>query len=318
LGIDLSHYSPAVLERVIYAGVHSSSFELAHAALHHLGDLDISTKQVERLTKQIDTERCRERDVAVRAYRERPLVERKSVPAEVTAPDLAVVEMDGGRLQILDRSASKPTEEPSATSHWQEDKVGLLATMTSEVSSSDPCPTIPEHFVDPLRIVKLTREIKGSAGVAEDEVRAESTPGEAKPAAAASPYTAPALEQRSVVATRGDVHEFGGILAEAAWTRGFDGRRGEPLWRMACRVIGECGNVISRKQGLPIASSHIESTIKRIKQRVKGTEKFWSEAGAEAILQLRADTLSETDPLARFWERRQTAATGERRHSNAI
>ncbi len=31
-----------------------------------------------------------------------------------------------------------------------------------------------------------------------------------------------------------------------------------------------------RKQGLPITSSHIESTIKQINQRVKGTEKFWS------------------------------------------
>src|SRR5262249_22323766 len=60
-----------------------------------------------------------------------------------------------------------------------------------------------------------------------------------------------------------------------------------------------------RCQGLPITSSHIEATIKRINQRVKGTEKFWSERGAEAILQLRADTLSETDPLTAFWERRQ-------------
>ena len=72
-----------------------------------------------------------------------------------------------------------------------------------------------------------------------------------------------------------------------------------------------------RTEGLPITSSHIESTIKRINQRVKGSEKFWSEAGAEAILQLRADTLSETDPLIDFWERRQIAATGQRNYSLA-
>jgi hypothetical protein len=72
-----------------------------------------------------------------------------------------------------------------------------------------------------------------------------------------------------------------------------------------------------RKQGLPITSSHIESTIKQINQRVKGTEKFWSPAGAEAILQLRADGLSETAPLAGFWERRQSKATGQRGHSRA-
>ena len=33
-----------------------------------------------------------------------------------------------------------------------------------------------------------------------------------------------------------------------------------------------------RKQGLPLMSSHVESTIKQINYRVKGTEKFWSEA----------------------------------------
>jgi hypothetical protein len=49
-----------------------------------------------------------------------------------------------------------------------------------------------------------------------------------------------------------------------------------------------------RREGLPITSSHIESTIKQINRRVKGTEKFWSEGGAEALLQLAADDLSET------------------------
>ena len=68
-----------------------------------------------------------------------------------------------------------------------------------------------------------------------------------------------------------------------------------------------------RQAGLAITTSHVESTIKRLNQRVKGTEKFWSEPGAEAILQLRADTLSETSPLEEFWVRRAGQATGERR-----
>ncbi len=58
-----------------------------------------------------------------------------------------------------------------------------------------------------------------------------------------------------------------------------------------------------RKQGLPITSAHIESTIKQLNQRVKGTEKFWS-INADPILQLRADYLSETEPLKTFWENR--------------
>jgi len=72
-----------------------------------------------------------------------------------------------------------------------------------------------------------------------------------------------------------------------------------------------------RKQGLPLMSSHVESVIKQINYRVKGTEKFWSEEGAEAILQLRADYLSDDEPLEDFWQRRQAAATGQRPYRRA-
>ena len=72
-----------------------------------------------------------------------------------------------------------------------------------------------------------------------------------------------------------------------------------------------------RRQGLPITSSHMESLMKQINQRVKGTEKFWCGNGAEAILQLRADHLSDAQPLDAFWERRQSGQTGQRRHRRA-
>jgi hypothetical protein len=47
---------------------------------------------------------------------------------------------------------------------------------------------------------------------------------------------------------------------------------------------------------------------------VKGTEKFWTEQGAEALLQLQADYLSDDEPLEDFWQRRQATATGQRRY----
>jgi len=54
-----------------------------------------------------------------------------------------------------------------------------------------------------------------------------------------------------------------------------------------------------RREGLPWTSSHVESTVKLFNRRVKGSEKFWGETGAEAILQLRAAFLSEDDRLER-------------------
>ena len=67
-----------------------------------------------------------------------------------------------------------------------------------------------------------------------------------------------------------------------------------------------------RRQGLPITSSYAESAVKQINQRVKGTEKFWTEQGAEAMLQLRADLLSDDQPLDAFWQRRQQQTSGQR------
>lgn len=55
--------------------------------------------------------------------------------------------------------------------------------------------------------------------------------------------------------------------------------------------------------GLPISSAPVESTIKQINRRVKGSEKFWLQGGAEAMLQLRAAYLSEDDRASAYWSR---------------
>jgi hypothetical protein len=65
-----------------------------------------------------------------------------------------------------------------------------------------------------------------------------------------------------------------------------------------------------REQGLPITSAHIESTVKLINRRIKGTEKFWDREASEAVLQLRADYLSDSKPISRFWARYHANQTG--------
>jgi hypothetical protein len=67
-----------------------------------------------------------------------------------------------------------------------------------------------------------------------------------------------------------------------------------------------------RKAGLPIMSSVMESTVKQIGRRVKGSEKFWSEEGVEAVMQLRADYLSDDEPMEHFWRQRADRMTGQR------
>jgi hypothetical protein len=55
-----------------------------------------------------------------------------------------------------------------------------------------------------------------------------------------------------------------------------------------------------RREGLPTTSALMESLVKEINYRVKGTEMFWNDpSGAEAILQVRAAALCDDDRLAR-------------------
>jgi hypothetical protein len=289
---------------------------------------------------------------------------------------------------------------------WHEVKAGVLLNMTSEVLLEDPCPLLPATFVDPERVSKIAREIKGVAGEsppAEPEAQKLEKPIEDRPGR-------PKSLVKSVVATCGAVGVFGPLLAAAAHARGFAaaprkafvadgsatnwgvwrkyfshytpildfihalcyiyaaamaGRAAEAGWalyrqwaqwvwsgqvdqviaalelrqqelglpeksdaktlprKQVADTLGYLRNQRSRmqydeyrKQGLPITSSCIESTVKQINRRMKGTEKFWGD-GAEPMLALVADHLSETHPLERFWQSRPTRLVGVRSYQVA-
>jgi hypothetical protein len=56
-----------------------------------------------------------------------------------------------------------------------------------------------------------------------------------------------------------------------------------------------------RRQGLPVSTSMIESLIKEMNFRIKGTEKFWNRPdGAEVIVQIRAAALCDDDRLSQW------------------
>jgi len=61
-----------------------------------------------------------------------------------------------------------------------------------------------------------------------------------------------------------------------------------------------------RKQGLPVTSAVMESLVKQIHQRVKGTEMYWndSQRGGEGIVQLRSSYLCDDDRLRHYLRRR--------------
>ncbi len=67
-----------------------------------------------------------------------------------------------------------------------------------------------------------------------------------------------------------------------------------------------------RRAGFPLTSSLMESMVKQVSRRVKGTEKYWSSLGGESILRLCGVYLSDDEPMRAYWDRRSRHAPGVR------
>ena len=154
-------YSPTALKKVVYAGTQATSFPQGSRDLKELAELDVSPERVRRATERIGEERVAERDAQAAAYEALPIPARRTVPADQPTPAVACVQMDGGRLQFFDRAEPQRNEDDT---FWREMKVGCLWSMTSNVSTEDPCPQLPASFVDPERMQRMVREIKGFSG----------------------------------------------------------------------------------------------------------------------------------------------------------
>ncbi len=401
IGVEIDcPFTPSALRKVVYAGSQSASFAEASRALESLADIEVTTKRVERWTKRVGDERVDQVDTAAAAYEAMPLPARRESPTD-QVPQVACVMIDGGRIQIRDRRAEP--KHGRVKGHWRETLVACCLSMASDQHARDPCPTIPQTFVDPRRISQLSREIKGFSSDAE----AAAQPAEESPDDRAG---CPQVLVRSVVATRQGIDALGARLIAAVHARGFSaarrkafvadgaatnwsvhkkhfshytpildfthticyvyaaamaGRSSDDGWRdyrqwaqwlwegssgelieslaarsaqlgppgedepdtsprkivaVALRYIKNQRSRIDyaeyRRQGLPITSSHIESTVKQINRRVKGSEKFWHQ-GAEPLLQLAADHLSETPDRERFWKQRPSRLQSTRCYQTA-
>jgi len=415
LGLDRTGFSPRLQQKVVHAGANGVSYQQASRDLAELSDLDVAPKPVERLTRRIGQERIAQRDAAVAAFRECPLMAKDGVadPSR-PCPPVAMVSIDGGRLQV--RSAPSQAAQPPRSGHWRESKVAVLETSRSDVTPADPDPDVPRCFLDLAQTTRLVRGLGHPLPVGLGSEEAGSTATRDAPAPTGRDRKArpgrPQRLVRSVLASRARAEDFGPMVHQAAWERNFFGagrkvflgdglpanwtiqRRhfaafeaildfvpalsyvfaaalaGRPraegsavyarwiqaVWsgRVATilpeleahaaalgvpppecaesdprKLVGDALRYLRnnadrmryddyRRRGLPIMTSAVESIIKQINRRVKGSEKFWSEPGAESILQLRADYLSETEPMRRFWSAREAQAQSGRRYRRVV
>jgi hypothetical protein len=389
--------SPALLKKVVHAAC-SASFEQAEEDLRVLAEVKVSANRIHRATQRVGAERVADRRAAATAYQQLSIPAQHQSPGPAS-PDVACVQADGGRIQIRPRVA----EGNDSDSWWRETKVGCLLSMTSDTHAEDPAPRVPWVFVDPARMAKISREIKGFSGEA---AAAESAPDELEPRL----HEAPKIVAHTVVATTEKVEAFGDMLVAKAHSLGFAAARRKAfmadgsetnwgLWRRhfshytpildfvhaVCYVYaaamagvhvkegwaaycqwaqwlwsGDVDRILEalrqrqsqiglavegdadtspqnrvadalryldnqrarmnypkyRREGLPITSCHVESTIKRINRRMKGTEKFW-DAGAEPLLHLVADYLSPVEERDRYWSARPERLSSQRCYHQA-
>ncbi|MBV8576280.1 MAG: hypothetical protein JOZ58_14745, partial [Acetobacteraceae bacterium] len=145
-------FSPSVLGKILKASAREPSFQEAAEALDELAEVTLSSRQVTRLAEEVGHELEARRDQQTRDFQERRLD-----PAVTTRPALAVVEVDGGRLQIREAGEGPGAHQAA----WREDKVALLATAALTTVDADPEPELPACFRDPATVEKLVREVGG-------------------------------------------------------------------------------------------------------------------------------------------------------------
>jgi hypothetical protein len=175
----------------------------------------VSARRIRRVVSQVGDERVAEREAAIEQFKGMDLPKQQVGSSSVDPPQIAVVEMDGGRYQRRDHFGQQ--EQRAREKHWREDKVGCLLSMNGPTYQSDPTPELPEWLASSSAVAELAKMAE-KQGVFESSESVEERPAEACDEAK---YPAPRLVSREVVASSAEAESFGWQLAARAWQMGF-------------------------------------------------------------------------------------------------
>ncbi len=218
--IDGHGYSPTILHRILHVAGVTSSFDVAEVALHVVGEIAISDRQINKLTSEMGGQMAAERDFRTQKYVEQPLP-RQATVAEVP-PDLAAVFCDGGRMRTREPDQGRGIHRP----HWRETKNAAFHRMQSRSFEEDPQPELPDCFRNQAYVEKLVKGLKclksqGFQGDSDAE----------RPSAAGSDVVEPSIRQsvtwqpetlfRTCLSSLAASEEFGPMMAAEADARGF-------------------------------------------------------------------------------------------------
>jgi hypothetical protein len=188
-------------------------FEEASEDLRVDRGIEITEKQVQRITERIGEEWSAQRD------READLHKLGHLPRlYADAPEVAVTMCDGGRVQTRESGAKPGVHGPQ----WREPKYGCCLTMDTRESRQDPHPEPPAAYLNHDRVAKLVREVQSNGAAAVERKNKES---KKRPEASARRTRSQRDSRylvRTTIATMRSSNRFGELLATEAYRRGFD------------------------------------------------------------------------------------------------
>jgi len=206
LQIDGETFSPGVKRKVVLAAVETRSYQRAEKVLQVVGEVEISGRHVGRMAQACGTYLHEQQQQRVAAHQAHEL------PVEVkNVPELAVVEMDGGRIHTRESGQGPGTHQPA----WKETKNALLMRMSSPTHPDDPCPELPDSLQNRNRIRQLVLEMSGSAAGVEEVEETEPGPDSRQQ------YKGPLRLMRTCLSSLEEVHTFGRSMATEAHRKGF-------------------------------------------------------------------------------------------------
>jgi hypothetical protein len=214
LGLDGHSYSPALCERLVTLAGELHSYEQAAIAMRIAGGVTITGRHIQRLTQEVGTALAAQRDAQAEQYR------RRTLPPRVPAPEVAVVEVDGGRFGTRASNAGPGVHQPQA----KEDKIACLMSMRSTVHETDPQPEPPPAVRDARRVARLVEQLHGKTPAQENTTENPREMAARTPAAddvAAARHEGPQRVVRTCVASLCDSRAFALLVAAEAQERGF-------------------------------------------------------------------------------------------------
>ena len=218
--LDAHDFSPAILGKIVRAAARTSSFDEAGQSLADQAEIKISGRQLGRIAHEVGEQLRDDRDRRVASFQAK-----QATPEAPVAPRLAVVAVDGGRLNTRSEASGQGpgVHDPA----WREDKIANLLTMSTKNHDCDPHPELPRCFTQREPVVELVQGITGQGTLA-DVVEAG---GVGTPAltvfdpvqSGPEPRWPPEPLVRTCVATLESSTEFGPMVATEARRRHFFG-----------------------------------------------------------------------------------------------